>query len=101
MKVKISSQKRNDLLKRREVKFTVGHEGAGTPSRIETREQIASMMNADINCVYIGKMETKTGSTVAVGEANVYDSLDQARYTEAEHIVLRNVPKEKGESQEG
>lgn len=101
MKVKISSRKRNDLLKRRETKFTVEHEGTGTPSRIGIREQIAAMMKADINCVYIGKMETKTGSTVAAGEANVYDSVEQARHTEPEHIVLRNMPKEEGESEEG
>ncbi|MFQ6095303.1 MAG: 30S ribosomal protein S24e [Candidatus Bathyarchaeia archaeon] len=97
MKIEISSQKRNDLLKRREITFTVVHEKTGTPSRLEIRERIAAMMNADIGSVYIIKMETKTGSTVTVGEANVYDSAEQAKYTEPDHIVSRNVPKEKEE----
>lgn len=99
MKIKISSRKRNDLLKRREITFTVDHEKTGTPSRIEVREQIAAAMNANIDSVYIRKMETKTGSTVAVGEANIYDSAEQAKYAEPDHIVLRNIPKEKAESE--
>lgn len=99
MKIKISSRKRNDLLKRREITFTVDHEKTGTPSRSEVRERIAAMTNASIDCVYIRKMETKTGFTVAVGEANIYDSAEQARYTEPGHIVLRNMPKEKAESE--
>jgi len=95
MKIKILSQKRNDLLKRKEITFIVTHEKAGTPRRLEVREQIAAMMNANIDCVYIKKMETKTGTNITVGEANIYDSVEQAKYTEPEHIVLRNTPKEK------
>lgn len=99
MKIKISSQKRNDLLKRREITFTVDHEKTGTPSRGEVRERIAARMNANIDCAYIRKMETKTGSTIMAGEANVYDSPEQAKYTEPDHILLRNTPKEKAESE--
>ncbi len=97
MNIKILSQKRNHLLKRREITFESVHEKGGTPSRFEVREQLAAILNANIDCVYIKKIETKTGSTVTVGEANVYDSVEQAKYAEPDYIISRNEPKEKTE----
>lgn len=99
MKIKISSRRRNELLNRREITFEILHEKGGTPSRLEVREQIATLLGTRIDCVYVKKMETRTGSLVTVGEANVYDSDEQAKYTEPDYIVSRNMPKEK--SQEG
>ena len=93
MKIQVISQLRNELLKRNEVAFTVDHEGAGTPSRIEIKQKLVGMLNADEEKVYVRKFETKTGSTTAVGEASVYDSVEQAKYVEPEHIILRNAPK--------
>lgn len=99
MKIKISSRRRNELLNRREITFEILHEKGGTPSRLEVREQIVALLGTRIDCVYVKKMETRTGSLVTVGEANVYDSDEQAKYTEPDYIVSRNMPKEK--SQEG
>lgn len=99
MKTKISSRRRNELLNRREIAFEILHERGGTPSRLEVREQLASMLGANIDCVFIKKMETKTGSGATIGEANIYDSVEQAKYTEPDYIISRNIPKEK--SQEG
>jgi len=100
MKIKILSQRRNNLLRRREVTFEIVHEKGGTPTRLETRQQLSTALDADIGCVYIKKIETKTGSVITVGEANVYDSVEQAEKTEPDYIVSRNVPKEKAEGGE-
>jgi small subunit ribosomal protein S24e len=93
MRIKIISRQRNELLKRDEISFRVDHEGASTPSRIEIKQKLADMLKADEERVYVSKFETKTGSTTTVGEANLYDSLEQAKYVEPEHIILRNTPK--------
>jgi ribosomal protein S24E len=45
--------------------------------------------------VFVKKLETKTGTHIAVGLANVYDSIDQARLVEPEYIIKRNTPPEK------
>jgi len=50
--------------------------------------------------VYVKKIETKTGTNITFGEANIYDFVSQAEYVEPEHIILRNRPKTEGESKE-
>jgi len=101
MKVKIISEEYNPLLKRKEVAFQVEHsETGGTPLRLEVRKELASLLKTDLERVYIKKMETKTGTMTTVGEANAYDSIEQAKLVEPEHIVTRNMPpKQPEESQ--
>ncbi len=104
MKVKIVSQEYNPLLKRKEIVFKVEHaETGGTPPRFEVRKKLASKLKTKLELVYVKKMETKTGTMIAVGEANAYDSVEQAKLLEPEHIVARNVPPappEKAEKEE-
>jgi len=100
VKLKITSKQRNELLKRVEVEFQISHEREGTPSRIEVRRSLASMLDVDEERVYIKKIETKTGMNLSIGKANIYDSPSQAEYVEPEHIILRNKPKTKEEGGE-
>lgn len=99
MKVKILSKEHNPLLKKREVTFQVEHtEKGGTPPRLEVRKQLATLLKTDLELVYVKKMETKTGTTIAFGKANAYDSVEQARLVEPKHIVARNVPPKQPET---
>jgi len=98
MEVKITSQEYNPLLKRKEVAFEVEHtETRGTPSRLEVRKRLATLLKTDLELVYVKKVETKTGTMIAIGEANAYDTVEQAKLVEPEHIVARNMPPEKPE----
>ncbi len=99
VKLEIIDQKRNDLLKRLEVKFQIDHEKSGTPTRLQIRQSLAGVLDVEEERVYIKKIETKTGTTISIGEANIYDSISQAEYVEPEHIILRNRPKKEGESE--
>lgn len=100
MDVKIISKKENPLLKRREVSFQVEHNQTGsTPPRLQVRKAVASALKTDLDLVFVKKLETKTGTHTAVGSANVYDSVEQARLVEPEYIVKRNVPPEKPEEE--
>ena len=102
MKVKITSKEYNPLLKRKEIAFEVEHTDIkGTPPRLEVRKRLASLLKTDLELVYIKKVETKTGTMTAVGEANAYDSIEQAKLVEPEHIVARNTPPEKPEEKKG
>lgn len=103
MKIEIVSEKENPLLKRREVHFRAKHEqNGGTPSRLEVRKAIASALKVKTDFVFVKKLETKTGTHIAVGLANVYDSVDHARIAEPEYIIKRNTPPEKpAEAKEG
>jgi len=100
VKLSIIDQRRNELLKRLEVKFRIDHEKSGTPTRIQIRQSLASMLDVDEERVYVKKIETKTGTTITLGRANIYDSVNQAESVEPEHIILRNRPKKEGENKE-
>jgi small subunit ribosomal protein S24e len=95
MEVKITSEKQNPMLKRREVIFQVEHGQSGsTPSRLEIRKAVAAALKTDENIVFVKKFETKTGMHIAVGVANIYDTIEQAKLVEPEYIVKRNIPPE-------
>jgi len=96
MQVKIVSEKKNSLLKRREVHFRVEHGQLGkTPQRLDVRKAIAAELKVSEDVVFVKKMQTRTGTRATVGGANVYESAEQARLIEPEYIIKRNVPAEK------
>ncbi len=98
MKVNIISKKQNPLLKRNEVTFRVDHaQNGGTPTRVEVSIQLAALLKAKRELVYVKNEQTKTGTMIAVGEANVYDSIEQAKLMEPKHIIARNALPEKAE----
>jgi small subunit ribosomal protein S24e len=101
MEIKIISEKYNPLLKRKEVIFQVEHEQIrGTPPRFEVRTKLAEMLKINLDRIYVKKLETKTGTMVALGEANAYDSVEQAMFIEPKFVIERNTPKEKEEKPE-
>ena len=96
MEVNVISEKENILLKRKEVQFRVNHDLTGsTPSRLGIRKAVASALSKGTDVVFIRKFVTRTGTHMAFGVANIYDSADQAKLIEPEHIVKRNIPPEK------
>lgn len=93
MKVKVTAQQHNSLLNRKEVTFEAAHElHEGTPTRAELRKNLAEILKANIDLIFIERAVTKTGSTLTVGEAHVYDTPEQVKIVEAEHIITRNIP---------
>lgn len=99
MNIKIVSKEHNPLMKRREITFNIEHaQTGGTPSRVEVRKQLAALLKTKVDLVYVKHIETKTGSMVAVGEANAYETVEQAKLVEPEHLITRNaIPEEKPE----
>jgi small subunit ribosomal protein S24e len=96
MQVKIDSTKNNPLLKRKEVGFTiVSGPKEKTPPRLEVKKAVAAEMQLGAEVVFIKKMRTKTGTSITVGVANVYQSVNQAKLVEPEYIRKRNSPPEK------
>lgn len=66
-----------------------------TPTRSEARREIAVLLKADLDRVWIRKMETKTGTRKTTGLAHVYDDAAKALQFEPGHIIRRNQPPEK------
>jgi len=98
MEVKITSELKNLLLKRKEIAFEVQHtQTKGTPERLEIRNKLAEMLKTKPELVYVKRVETKTGTMKAAGEANVYESVEHAKLIEPEYIITRNLPQEERE----
>ena len=102
MNVNIVSKGQNPLMKRKEITFSVDHaQNGGTPSRVHVSNQLASLLKTRPELVFIKNFRTKTGTMVAVGEANVYDSVEQAKRMEPKHAITKNViPEKKSEEPE-
>lgn len=102
MEIKVTQEKYNPLLKRREVAFEVKHEQTmGTPPRLEIRQKLAEVLKTKAELVYVKRVETRTGTMTAKGEANAYDSVEQAKLVEPHYIIARNAPpKEKEKEKE-
>jgi len=95
MEVKITEEQKNILLKRKEILFEVDHsQTRGTPSRLDIRNKLAEILKTKPELVYVKRVETKTGTMKARGEANAYESVEQAKLVEPEYIVARNMPAE-------
>lgn len=98
MEIKVTKQQYNPLLKRIEITFKAEHtQTRGTPSRLEIRKALAERLKTNIEAVYVKRVETKTGTMTATGEANVYDVVEQAKTVEPTYIITRNKPREESE----
>jgi len=89
MDIDIVSEEENPMLHRTDVKFTVTHDEA-TPSRLSVRDSLAATLNKDADEVVIRQLDTKFGMRKTIGHARVYESPDDARQVEQEHMLERN-----------
>lgn len=94
MDLKVKQEDYNALLKRKEVRAEIEHDGAGTPSRIDLRKAIASKYGTKPESVYIINVQTDTGTQSEVCEVQVYDDPQYAQRTVPKHIQIRNLPPE-------
>ncbi len=92
MEIEVISQKENQLLKRKEIRFQIKHESVATPMRLDIRRALADALKANVDLVFVKRYTTKPGMHVATGTANLYESLDQAKLVESDYIIKRNIP---------
>ena len=100
MEIKIVSTKENPLLKRKEVDFRVEQDPRGkTPARLEVKKALATKLKMKEEIVFIKKLRTLTGTSTAVGIANAYETVEQAKFIEPGYIRERNRPPEPKEEE--
>ena len=101
MEIKIQQNKENALLDRREIVFSLRHDGETTPSRVQVRQLIASQIGTKTENVVVESMQTEYGRGATQGIARAYKTADAARGTERTHFLKRNAlyiekPKKEG-----
>jgi ribosomal protein S24E len=95
VEIRILEEHANPLLKRHEYRFEVAHATAATPTRDAVRGELAKLVKASKDRVVIERMRARYGTAVTRGDAMVYETVDAAKSTEREHILIRNGLKEK------
>lgn len=95
MEIRLVDQRPNPLLRRKEIRFEIGHAAEPTPQREAVRTELAKLVGAPKDRVVIERMNARFGTATTVGEAMVYESAELAQRTEREHILIRNKLKEK------
>ena len=96
MEIIVEKDRNNPLLRRREIYFRIRYDGI-TPSRRDVREKIAGLFNASLDRIVINWIKPEFGKCEAIGYAKIYESADDMKSIESEHIIRRNFPSEEGE----
>ena len=92
--LKITNDRRNELLKRRELSFTLGYTGS-TPSRSEVMGKVCAILNLDEKKVVLDSVKTRFGERTMLGIARVYDEEETMKKTEQPYLMERGKPKAK------
>lgn len=95
MKAKVIEDKRNPVLKRREMIVEVSHDEKGTPERLTLREFMSKQFDEKIENLYVVKIEGRTGSDKSLCHIEIYESRELAEDALPEHVITRNLPPEK------
>ena len=99
-KFELLSEKKNPLLKRKELEFDFDHSLEGTPKSLDLRKKIAAKLTEDISKVYIKQMIGQAGQNKTRLIVHVYDDPKIALKIEPEYIIKRNEIKEEKEDTE-
>ncbi|MFX0098332.1 MAG: 30S ribosomal protein S24e [Candidatus Hodarchaeota archaeon] len=91
MDIEILKTKSNPILKRREISFSI--EEKTVPERVEVKEKLAAMHNADFDLVFVKEIKPQFGTTRVTGIAMVYED-KEASEIEPEYMKIRNLKKE-------
>jgi len=90
MEFKVIQDVENPILKRREVKFNIEHDGP-TPSRKSVIDKIVATMNTLPGLVVVDHMQSEFGKRNTIGYAKIYETIERVREVERSHIIKRNV----------
>lgn len=99
MEIELIEDKKNVLLKRREVKFKVTYVGS-TPSREDVRNKLSALLNSDKKLTILDYVKTDYGRHAAQGYAKVYEN-EESMKVEPAYKMRRNFePRKKAEGGE-
>ncbi len=97
MDFEITQDRRNELLRRREVEYTLRFSGP-TPSRVQIGGKLAAVLNVNEKHLALDSLRTRYGRMELHGKARIYDNADERQKTERSYILSRGIPKPKEEA---
>ena len=74
MSIQVIEDKYNPILKRREIKAVISHEGKATPSKEEVKKIISEFFNASLEKIEVCKIFSKKGIGKSDVKIRVWDN---------------------------
>jgi small subunit ribosomal protein S24e len=102
MEIVVEKERYNPLLKRKEIHARIVYWGEGaTPSRKAVREKMAGLFNAELDRIIVDYIKPEFGKQEAKCYVKIYDTLEDLKAIEEEHIIRRNFEEEEKAEGEG
>lgn len=100
MEFKIISQKENPLLNRLEVEVEITHPKESTPTRQLVLLEVSKKVDKPASLGVVKSVRTSFGSNVSKARVNFYNTEEDLKRTEPEHIIKKSKVEVKEESKE-
>ncbi|MBN2102189.1 MAG: hypothetical protein JW716_04950 [Candidatus Aenigmarchaeota archaeon] len=100
MKIDVTENKENPLMKRNEVRAIIHHEGGATPSRVQILEHLSKSLKANKDNIVINKIFGLKGIDKSEAKIAVYKDKKDIPKAVAEKMARRNKPPKGSEVKE-
>lgn len=93
MEIQIIKDKKNPILKRREISFKVKEKV--TPPRIDVKGKLAALLNSKPELIVIERLDTVYGKQELIGIGYIYETEERLKQLAHQHLIARDAPKVK------
>lgn len=90
MRIEITSREENKLLNRVEVTYRAIHPKEKTPSKEESRSQLAANLQVPKELIIIDFQKSRFGKNYTEGYAKIYKTKEEAIALEPDYLLIRN-----------
>ena len=91
MEIQIIKDKKNPLLKRREISVAVKNKTTAT--RIELKNKLAALLNSKPELIVVEHLDTIYGKQEMVGTVSLYQTEERLKQLAHQHLIARDAPK--------
>lgn len=101
MEIEFIEEKENKLFNRKELKFYVDYDGEATPKILDIKSKLVALLNTKKELLVVDNVQPHYGEPKALGYAKVYETVDDLKYIETNHVLAKNEePEEPAEDAE-
>lgn len=101
MEIEFIAEKENKLFNRKEIKFYVDYDGEATPKILDIKSKLVALLNTKKDLIVVDNVQPHYGEPKALGYAKVYETVDDLKYIETNHVLAKNEePAEEAEDEE-
>lgn len=101
MEIEFIAEKENKLFNRKEIKFYVDYDGEATPKILDIKSKLVALLNTKKELLVVDNVQPHYGEPKALGYAKVYETVDDLKYIETNHVLAKNEePEEPAEDAE-